>query len=182
MQSLSGLAIRLAHTGQRFAQFRRAVERTRFSAVFTAHPTFSLPAPISATLAEAASGRESNACFTSHRPAPITLEEEFAQAHAAIARGRDAIDTLTGAILDVAETVWNGRWLDLAPRPITLATWVGYDTDGRTDIGWWDTLRLRLRMKRLQLERLRARARLRRSSVSRLASRWSHRRGPPPRR
>ncbi|WP_158801710.1 MULTISPECIES: phosphoenolpyruvate carboxylase [unclassified Acidisoma] len=139
-----------------FAQFRRAVERTRFSAVFTAHPTFSLPAPISATLAEAASGRESNACFTSHRPAPITLEEEFAQAHAAIARGRDAIDTLTGAILDVAQTVWNGRWLDLAPRPITLATWVGYDTDGRTDIGWWDTLRLRLRMKLYQLQRVEA--------------------------
>ena len=75
------------------------------------------------------------------------MEEEFAQAHAAIARGRDAIDTLTGAILDVAQTVWSGRWLDLAPRPITLSTWVGYDTDGRTDIGWWDTLRLRLQMK-----------------------------------
>src|SRR4051794_11963369 len=42
------------------------------------------------------------------------------------------------------------------PRPIILASWVGYDTDGRTDIGWWDTLRLRLTMKRLQLERLAA--------------------------
>jgi phosphoenolpyruvate carboxylase len=31
---------------------------------------------------------------------------------------------------------------------------VGYDTDGRTDIGWWDTLRLRLEMKRRQLERV----------------------------
>ena len=40
------------------------------------------------------------------------------------------------------------------PRPVLLASWVGYDTDGRTDIGWWDTLRLRLTMKRLQLERL----------------------------
>ena len=35
-----------------------------------------------------------------------------------------------------------------------LSSWVGYDTDGRTDIGWWDTLRLRLEMKRLQLARL----------------------------
>ena len=37
-----------------------------------------------------------------------------------------------------------------------LSSWVGYDTDGRTDIGWWDTLRLRLEMKRLQLARLHA--------------------------
>ena len=37
---------------------------------------------------------------------------------------------------------------------ITLASWVGYDTDGRTDIGWWDTLRLRLTMKHLQLVRV----------------------------
>jgi phosphoenolpyruvate carboxylase len=37
---------------------------------------------------------------------------------------------------------------------VILSSWVGYDTDGRTDIGWWDTLRLRLIMKRLQLQRL----------------------------
>jgi phosphoenolpyruvate carboxylase len=139
-----------------FAQFRRAVERTRFSAVFTAHPTFSLPYPVGDALARAASGEIGTACFTSHRPVPVTLEDEFDQAHAAIARGRDAIDLLTGAILDAARETWAGRWLDLAPRPITLTTWVGYDTDGRTDIGWWDTLRLRLRMKLYQLERVEA--------------------------
>ena len=139
-----------------FAQFRRAVERTRFSAVFTAHPTFSLPYPVGDALARAASGEIGSACFTSHRPLPVTLEDEFDQAHAAIARGRDAIDLLTGALLDAARETWAGRWLDLAPRPVTLTTWVGYDTDGRNDIGWWDTLRLRLRMKLYQLERVEA--------------------------
>ena len=142
-----------------FAQFRRAVERTRFSAVFTAHPTFSLPFAVGDALARAASGEQGTACFTSHRPVPVTLEDEFDQAHAAIARGRDAIDLLTGAILDAARETWAGRWLDLAPRPVTLTTWVGYDTDGRTDIGWWDTLRLRLRMKLYQLERVAAQLR-----------------------
>jgi phosphoenolpyruvate carboxylase len=44
--------------------------------------------------------------------------------------------------------------MELNPRPIILSSWVGYDTDGRTDIGWWDTLRLRLEMKRRQLARL----------------------------
>jgi phosphoenolpyruvate carboxylase len=140
-----------------FAQFRRAVEHTRFSAVFTAHPTFSLPLPVGQALAGAASGdADPAACFTTHRPLPVTLEDEFDQAHAAIARGRDALDLLTGAILDAAHATWAGRWLDLAPSPITLTTWVGYDTDGRTDIGWWDTLRLRLRMKLYQLERVEA--------------------------
>jgi phosphoenolpyruvate carboxylase len=139
-----------------FAQFRRAVERTRFSAVFTAHPTFSLPYPVADALAHAATGEDGFACFTSHRPVTVTLEDEFDQARAAIARGRDALDMLTGAILDAARETWAGRWLELAPRPITLTSWVGYDTDGRTDIGWWDTLRLRLRMKLYQLERVEA--------------------------
>jgi phosphoenolpyruvate carboxylase len=139
-----------------FARFRQAVERTRFSAVFTAHPTFSLPYPVGDALARAASGEASDACFTSHRPVPVTLEDEFDQARAAIARGRDAIDLLTGAILDAARDTWAHRWLDLAPRPVTLTSWVGYDTDGRTDIGWWDTLRLRLRMKLYQLQRVEA--------------------------
>ena len=80
--------------------------------------------------------------------------EEFRQAAAAIQRGRDAIDGLTEALLRAAQAVWPDRWTMLVPRPVLLATWVGYDTDGRTDIGWWDTLRLRLTMKRLQLERL----------------------------
>lgn len=138
-----------------WAQFRGAVERTRFSAVFTAHPTFSLPAPVGAALAAAASGGGEGAPgVASHRPPPITLEEEFTQAAAAIAHGRDALDRLTEALLRAAAGNWPDRWAELAPRAVTLASWVGYDTDGRTDIGWWDTLRLRLRMKLLQLQRL----------------------------
>jgi phosphoenolpyruvate carboxylase len=137
-----------------WAAFRRAVERTRFSAVFTAHPTFANPAPVLAALAEAASGRAGAARFESHRPRKPTLEEEFTQAVAAITHGRDALDRLNAALLSAAAGNWPDRWTDLAPQAITLASWVGYDTDGRTDIGWWDTLRLRLRMKRLQLLRL----------------------------
>ena len=138
-----------------FAQFRAAVERTRFAAVFTAHPTFALPAPVAASLAEAASGRPA-ARFASHRPGPITLEEEFARATAAIHNGRDALDRLGAALLAAARAVWPDRWSGLVPRPVILASWVGYDTDGRTDIGWWDTLGFRLRMKALQLDRLHA--------------------------
>jgi phosphoenolpyruvate carboxylase len=157
--AMAGLAARLvrpdpADSPIPLAAFRAAVERTRFAAVFTAHPTFSLPRPVSAALAEAASGRPPDQCFVTHRPAGVTLGEEFDQAVAAITRGRDALDGLTGALLTAARAAWPGRWSDLVPRPVILSSWVGYDTDGRTDINWWDTLRLRLRMKWLQLLRV----------------------------
>ena len=84
------------------------------------------------------------------------MREEFEQAGAAIAHGRDAIDQFNAALLSVARGAWPDRWTELNPRPVILSSWVGYDTDGRTDIGWWDTLRLRLEMKRRQLARLHA--------------------------
>jgi phosphoenolpyruvate carboxylase len=138
-----------------WARFRAEVERTRYAAVFTAHPTFSLPRQVAENLAAVACGALP-AQFASHRPDPVTLEDEFAQAIAAIGNGRDALDRLNAALLACARSYWPDRWATLLPRPLILSSWVGYDTDGRTDIGWWDTLRLRLRMKRLQLERLRA--------------------------
>src|SRR5579875_3536649 len=121
------------------AAFRALVERPRFAAVFTAHPTFALPDAVAQALAEAASGRAPEICFASHR-----------------AHGRDALDTFTAALLAAARTAWPERWTEILPAPIILSSWVGYDTDGRADIGWWDTLRLRLQMKRLQLARLQA--------------------------
>ena len=138
----------------RWAEFRASVERARYAAVFTAHPTFALASEALAGLATIASGGAVPARIDSHRPPPITLAEEFLQAAAAIARGRDALDRLNEALLATAAEAWPDRWTELLPRPIVLATWVGYDTDGRTDIGWADTLRLRLRVKLLQLDRL----------------------------
>ena len=140
----------------RWAEFRASVERARYAAVFTAHPTFSLAPDAAAALASMASGGPEPPGLPSHRPPPITLAAEFEQAAAAIAHGRDALDRLNDALLLIAAEVWPQRWTELLPRPIVLASWVGYDTDGRTDIGWADTLRLRLRMKRLQFERLAA--------------------------
>jgi phosphoenolpyruvate carboxylase len=139
-----------------FESNREEFERTRFVAVFTAHPTFSAPAPVLGALAEMASGRDPGVTFKSHRPSTPTLEEEFNQAIAAIKNGRDAIDKLNTALLSGARRAWPNQWTSLVPQAVALASWVGYDTDGRVDINWWDTLRLRLRMKRLQLRRLKA--------------------------
>ncbi|MBC7801250.1 MAG: phosphoenolpyruvate carboxylase, partial [Gemmatimonadaceae bacterium] len=138
----------------RWATFRDSVERARFAAVFTAHPTFSLDPRAAAALAALASNGAEGPALDSHRPPPISLLEEFDQANAAIAHGRDALDGLNDALFVTAGAAWPDRWTELLPRPIVLSSWVGYDTDGRTDIGWADMLRLRLRMKLLQLDRL----------------------------
>jgi phosphoenolpyruvate carboxylase len=157
--ALAGLAERLVRPDPEdspvpFARYRALIERTRFAAVFTAHPTFALPAAVARDLAELASGRTAAQRVPSHRPQPVTLADEFDQVTTAIGHGRDAFDRLTGALLGAARACWPDRWSTLIPRPIVVASWVGYDTDGRTDIGWWDVLRLRLAMKRLQLARI----------------------------
>jgi phosphoenolpyruvate carboxylase len=138
----------------RWAEFRASVERERYAAVFTAHPTFSLAPAAAAALAGIASGTCGGTGPASHRPAPITLQEEFAQAVAVMVNARDALDRFNESLLNTASNAWPDRWTDLLPRPIVIASWVGYHTDGRTDIGWADTLALRLRMKLLQLERV----------------------------
>ncbi|MFT8674498.1 MAG: phosphoenolpyruvate carboxylase [Acetobacter sp.] len=141
-----------------FAAYQEATSTIRFAAVFTAHPTFALSNPVYAAVAASASTvmpPETAPFFETHRrTAPPTLEEEFTLAAQAITRARDAIDLLSAALLETAKTAWPDNWQHLAPCPVIATSWVGYDTDGRTDIGWWDTLRLRLRMKLFQLMRL----------------------------
>ncbi|MBD0270543.1 MAG: phosphoenolpyruvate carboxylase, partial [Acetobacteraceae bacterium] len=160
--ALAAVAARVARPDARrppvvFEAFREACERPRAAAVFTAHPTFSLsPEAADALVGLACGSRGDPTEPPSLRPAPPTLETEFERAAAAITAGRDAIDRLAAAFLAEAHAVWPDRWTEVEPRPVLLASWVGYDTDGRTDIGWQDTMRLRLRMKELQLARFAA--------------------------
>ncbi|MCT6814548.1 MAG: phosphoenolpyruvate carboxylase, partial [Bombella apis] len=128
---------------------------TGFAAVFTAHPTFALANDVYELLARRA---EDPSCPvptlpTHRRSAPPTLDEEQSLALAAITRGRDALDSLTMEILQTARRRWPEA-NEMTPAPVRLASWVGFDTDGRNDIGWWDTIRIRLGLKIAQLERL----------------------------
>ncbi|KAF1853415.1 hypothetical protein Lal_00001498 [Lupinus albus] len=86
--------------------------------------------------------------------AVFTGHPTFALNPEAIDHARDALDRFNAALLSAARRAFPDRWLALVPRPLIVSTWVGYDTDGRTDIGWSDTLRFRLRIKRLQLARI----------------------------
>ena len=146
-----------------FETFRDLVSRTGFAVVFTAHPTFGMPRAVAALIAEAASEADAaartplvaRAADLSTRPDPkISLDDEFEQACAAANHGRTALDAFNAALLDAARARWPDRWTELVPKPFAIASWVGCDTDGRTDIGWWDTLRYRLESKRMQLDRV----------------------------
>ena len=143
-----------------FASFKTDVERVRFAAVFTAHPTFGMSRKLAHALADLASGGHAGDSVIddpqlSFRPdGKITLQDEFEQARYAVRQARDAIDALNAAVLRVARERWPEHWAQLAPRPVILGSWVGCDTDGRTDIGWWDTLRYRLESKQGQFVRI----------------------------
>ncbi len=139
------------------------VGRTAFAIVFTAHPTFGMKRAAAALLARGASLAEdaarapllAEAAELSARPDPtIGLDDEFDQACVAANNARLALDAFNGALLDAARRRWPERWWELVPRPLAVASWVGCDTDGRTDIGWWDTLRYRLESKRMQFDRV----------------------------
>ncbi|MFE1600231.1 phosphoenolpyruvate carboxylase [Methylobacterium sp. ID0610] len=162
-EDLAGAAPLVFGEGSDFEAVRARIERPRFAAVFTAHPTFGMPKAVAHLLAEAASTpapesrREllAQAAALSSRPDPvITLNDEFDQARFSVQHGRAALDALNEALLRAARERWPDHWHALVPQPVVLASWVGCDTDGRTDIGWWDTLRYRLESKRTQFERV----------------------------
>lgn len=142
-----------------FENFKKLVETIKFAAIFTAHPTFSLANPVYTALADMASHPIDDDTdipfFTTHRrSAPPDLKEELQLANNAIVRGRNALDLFNYTLFETAKEYWPDHWTNLNPSPILLSSWVGYDTDGRSDIGWWDSLLIRLQMKKLQLERL----------------------------
>lgn len=150
-----------------FEEFQAILERRHFGLVFTAHPTFSLKRElqdvlISLALKQKADGtpltdadREAlleQAEQSTHRPETvINLDAEHRQSLTAIANTRMALTMLYEAILDTSRELYPERWRDLKPWLVSVATWVGYDTDGRADISWAMTYSKRIITQRDQL-------------------------------
>ncbi len=158
-----------------FEEFRQRVERPRFGVVFTAHPTFALARGVQQALVELALGVTAadepldaarraallgRLAQVEHRPdQPLDLDEEHRQSLAAITNLHTALDRLCRLVLDVAREVYPERWTELNPNLITIASWVGHDLDGRSDIPWTASMAKRLRLQALQLEHCRDEAR-----------------------
>lgn len=133
-----------------FATFRARWERPSLHAVFTAHPTFLLSEGEYEAIARRALGEDATPSSERHA---ITLEREHARAMAAIANAQDARDRIVGDLCEEARERWPDEWASFAPLPFRFATWVGYDMDGRTDIGWHTSLGFRLAEKAARLAR-----------------------------
>src|SRR5690606_23003787 len=139
-----------------FAAFRARWERPLLHAVFTAHPTFLLTPGQAEAVAGAAGSEDpvdTGVCAVPAERPEITLAHEHEQAMRAIAHAQDARDTLVARIMGHAGRQWPQEWTRLQPLPFRFASWVGYDMDGRTDIGWAQSIGFRLAEKAERLAR-----------------------------
>ncbi|MGF1625461.1 MAG: phosphoenolpyruvate carboxylase [Alphaproteobacteria bacterium] len=152
-----------------FPTFKTRVEGAVFGIVFTAHPTFAMNERLLVCLAELGSGfaadgqaldkaaideRLRMALVTEHRPDPqVDLALEHRLSLTALANARGALERVYRIVFEVAAELYPENWRQLRPRLVTLATWVGYDLDGRSDIHWFHTFKKRLRVQIGQLER-----------------------------
>ena len=146
--------------------FRAALEQARGGVVFTAHPTFSLSPELRAAIAGEAvnPGKQSRAALekairTDARDwnGSITLQREHEEAQDALLNAARAQQQFAGLIFDVARAQFPDDWRALRPVLPTIASWVGYDLDGRTDIQWYHSITFRLAEKAEQLRRYHAR-------------------------
>ena len=156
-----------------FATFNRRLQRVYYGFVFTAHPTFGrtmelqrmlaatafeAPATAPAPGGPAGAGQPGSVEATAHRPpANLDLAEEHAQSLMVIRQARAMVRRIHEVAFDLARELYPDEWRELRPRLVTLATWVGYDTDGRADIAWSTTFAKRLAVQLEQLRHYQAR-------------------------
>ena len=147
-----------------FTVFERLLGTELAGIVFTAHPTFSLSEEaneIALDLMRASSaGMRTNGSHapprrvTVHRAAAPTLQQEADASTVAIRNLRKAMRRILRVAVEVAAELYPDDYRRLVPRFFTAATWVGFDLDGRTDIGWNRSLSCRYQLALAGLEEL----------------------------
>ncbi len=150
-----------------FAQFKASVEREVLGIVITAHPTFTVSEELTRVMATLAVGKtesgerlsaqelEDLVKVAAERPHgstdSISLMDEQRFALMAIGNIRKALRRIYAVAFAVAREFYADDWQNLTPRLLTVASWVGYDLDGRADIRWSDTLSMRMGVEKLAL-------------------------------
>ncbi len=150
-----------------FETFRAQVEREVYGIVFTAHPTFNITYDLMRAQAALMTGKNAagqplseaerlalleQILTSEHRPDEnLTLLKEHDGSMMAIANIQKALRKVYRLVIEVAREFYDDRAEQLVPRMVTVASWVGYDLDGRSDILWSDMLHKRLRIQAAQL-------------------------------
>lgn len=128
-----------------FAAFQEVLEEQLAGLVFTAHPTFGFSEEgwnATATILAGKKAKLGADAISPPRASP-TLEDELHLATEAIRHTRKAVRDAYWIALSVAAELYPEDWRTLTPGFATIATWVGFDLDGRTDIGWSKSLEFR---------------------------------------
>ncbi|MEM7459690.1 MAG: phosphoenolpyruvate carboxylase, partial [Pseudomonadota bacterium] len=142
--------------------FRTAMESAAGGVVFTAHPTFALSrdarmafASHVTDMSEASASNLRKAVSQDGRAwsQSISLLGEHDEAQDTISHAQTALAKYADLVIATARRSFPDKWRDLKPSVPTLASWVGYDLDGRTDIHWSQSFALRLKEKAVQLSR-----------------------------
>jgi len=140
--------------------FKTALETARGGIVFTGHPTFALSKTVRDQFAETISspGTKTTTALNDALAKDgrgwaksINLRDEHAEAQSAISNAQSALVEYATLIYDVAANKFPDQWQQLRPKLPTIASWLGYDLDGRTDIHWSQSFAFRLQEKATQL-------------------------------
>jgi len=138
-----------------FAAFRKWVESEAIGLVVTAHPTFALTPKMRQRVLSAAAGKASRGKLTAEdiiRAQPPSLQGEHELAQDCITVMHQVIDQTSRLIFAQAAKSFPRDYTKLTPKLVSVASWVGYDLDGRRDIQWTDTFRLKLSEKAAKLD------------------------------
>lgn len=144
-----------------FATFQRRTGHLFYGFVFTAHPTFTMAPEQAAALSGYAArlaGAEDGGSFESLRNAvglpftPPDIDDETAFSLQAIDNLHGAFAAMFKVLYQVAAELYPDDWMQLRPRLCSIATWVGFDMDGRKDIQWATTLQKRIGLQVRQLQ------------------------------
>lgn len=129
-----------------YAEFKAKVEDDVAGFVVTAHPTFSLSADAwtyaEKYLGALAKGEDTEKATdhvkvaTVHPVQSPTLYEELEYARVAVSNIRRSLRRFYEVIFDRASELYPSKYKSLRPKLATVASWVGFDLDGRTDIDW----------------------------------------------
>ena len=137
-----------------YANFSLQWSRPLLHCVFTAHPTFLNSQDAyrqMAALAADPKKRITDDILTAN--AAPSIDEEHKAAISAINSAADADHEITNLLIDTARKTFLKEWRRFRPTTFNFGTWVGYDMDGRTDIGWSTSIRFRLSEKLNQIDR-----------------------------
>ena len=150
----------LADSG--WESFKTMVETPLGGVVFTAHPTFAMSRPTRAAFAEHVTQKSDTSAAALTQSiredgrawsASISLPGEHDEVQETITHAHTALTLYAEKVLSVAREKFPDTWRSLNISVPTIASWVGYDLDGRTDIHWSQSFALRLQEKAVQLAR-----------------------------